>query len=318
MQNQPSFEARHGHVFLGKGHRRNERRTWFVVGLTAAMMVVELAAGSIFGSMALLADGWHMSTHAAALSIAGVAYGLARRYAADERFSFGTGKLGDLAGFTSALILLGVALFIAYELLVRLVVAPVSIVFGEATLVATIGLVVNLISAGLLFDPGHHDHDHHRHEPGHVHRHDANLRGAYLHVLADALTSVLAIAALLAGWFFGWAWLDPAVGMLGAVLIARWSIGLIRSTAAVLLDAVPSPILIDIVRRRLESDGDRVVDLHLWQVGPGHAALIACIVSEHPLTVDAYKARLADLPGLSHVTIEVNPARATGRPPLAA
>jgi cation diffusion facilitator family transporter len=285
------------------------------VTLTAVMMVAELIAGSIFGSMALLADGWHMSTHAAALTIAALAYGLARRYAGDERFTFGTGKLGDLAGFASAMILLAVAVVIAYESFVRLF-APVAIVFGEATLVAAIGLIVNLVSAWLLFDHDHHDHRHG--EAAHVHRQDANLRAAYLHVLADALTSVLAIAALLAGWLFGWVWLDPVIGLVGAAIIARWSVGLILSAGSVLLDMVPSSTLIEAIRQRLEANGDRIVDIHLWQVGPGHAALIACLVSERPRTADAYKALLADLPGLSHVTIEVNPVRSHGPSSLAA
>jgi cation diffusion facilitator family transporter len=303
---------RHDHVFLGDDHTRNERRTRLVIGLTAAMMVAEIAAGAIFGSMALTADGWHMATHAAALAIAALAYGYARRHARDPRFAFGTGKLGDLAGFTSAVVLALVALLILWESLVRLT-QPVPIRFGEAIAVAALGLLVNLVSAGLLHDGGGHHHHHHGHGhvPGHDrdhhqhHRRDHNLRAAYLHVLADALTSVLAIVALLAGRFFGWNWMDPLMGVVGAPVIARWSWSLMRDSGRVLLDTVPDPHLAETMRDRLEQDGDRVADLHLWRVGPGHNAAVVSLVSDHPAPPDHYKGRLAGLPHLSHVTVEV-------------
>src|SRR5258707_4929947 len=203
MHSHTLADWRHDHVFLGAAHDRNERRTWAVVGLTAAMMVAELAGGTIVGSMALLADGWHMSTHAGALAIAAIAYRYARTHARDPRFAFGTGKLGDLAGFTSAIVLALVALMIGYESVLRLF-QPVTIHYSEATAIAVVGLGVNLLSAWLLGGEHHHDHDDHHH-----HHHDHNLRAAYWHVLADALTSVLAIAGLSAAWIFGWTWLDP-------------------------------------------------------------------------------------------------------------
>jgi cation diffusion facilitator family transporter len=292
----------HDHVFLGGAHERNERRTWLVVGLTATMMVVEIAGGTIFGSMALLADGWHMSTHAGALAIAAFAYRFARQHARDPRFAFGTGKLGDLAGFASAVILALVALMIGSESAMRLF-QPVSIHYPEATAIAVVGLLVNLLSAWML-GAGHehgHDHDH----DGHPHDHDHNLRAAFWHVMADALTSVLAIAALLAAWAYGWNWADPAIGVAGALVIAHWSWRLIRDAGAVLLDAAPDRALGDAIRKRLEIDHDRIADLHVWRLGPGHHAAIVSLVSDAPRPVEAYKARLADLHGLSHVTVEV-------------
>jgi cation diffusion facilitator family transporter len=286
------------------------------VGLTAAMMVAEIVSGSIFGSMALVADGWHMSTHAAALAIAALAYRFARQHAHNPRFSFGTGKLGELAGFASAVILGVVALLIGYEAGLRLL-NPVPISFNEAILVAVVGLGVNLLSAWLLRDDhDHHEHDHHEHEHaghhhehgyGHGDHHDHNLRAAYLHVLADALTSVLAIIGLLAGRFYGWLWMDPLVGIVGSLVIAHWSWGLIRSSGAVLLDVVPSQSLAATVRQRLEVGEDRVSDLHLWRLGPGHTAVAASIVTDKPLPPDHYKRRLKGMDGLSHLTIEVQP-----------
>jgi cation diffusion facilitator family transporter len=255
----------HDHVFLGQAHDRNERRTWLVVILTAAMMVAEIVGGTLFGSMALMADGWHMSTHAAALTIAALAYRFARAHAHDPRFSFGTGKLGELAGFASALILAMIALLIGYESVTRLF-TPVTIAFTEALPIAVLGLVVNIASAALLHDGGHHhpghhghahdhhehdhahdhhhhdahDHDdhqaHHDHHAHHGHHHDSNMRAAYVHVLADALTSVLAIVALLAGKYYGLTWMDPAMGLVGAAVIIAWAVSLIRSSGAVLLD----------------------------------------------------------------------------------
>ena len=298
----------HHHAFLGARHDRNERRSWFVVALTAVMMVAEIIGGTLFGSMALVADGWHMSTHAGALAIAAFAYRFARKHAHDSRFTFGTGKLGELAGFASAIILVLIALLIGYESMQRML-APVAISFDEAIAIAVVGLAVNIVSALLLredqHDHGGHHHGHHDHHHGHRH-HDSNLRAAYMHVLADALTSVLAIGALLAARFYGWIWMDPAVGLIGAVVIASWSVSLIRSSGTTLLDMVPDPALSPRIMERLEVNGDRVSDLHIWRVGPGHSALVASIVSDAPQDPSIYKARLKDLKGLSHVTVEVH------------
>src|SRR6201986_3912899 len=256
----------HDHVFLGQKHEQNERRTWFVVALTVVMMVGEITAGSFFGSMALLADGWHMGTHAAALGIAGVAYLFARRQSADARFAFGTGKFGDLAAFSSALILGIIALQIAYESVLRLI-TPVPIVYAEAIAVACLGLAVNLLSAWLLRGShdhhGHahahgHGHDHHDHDHDHHHHHrDNNFRAAYIHVLADAATSVLAIAALVIAMVSGWTWTDPAVGIVGSLVIASWAYGLIRDSGAVLLDVSADKDLETVIRDRIETKGDR-------------------------------------------------------------
>jgi cation diffusion facilitator family transporter len=306
----------HEHVFLGNDHDRNTRRTWIVIGLTATMMVIEIAAGTIFGSMALVADGWHMSTHAAALLIAALAYGYARRHARNPRFTFGTGKVGDLAAFASAVVLALVALLIGWESIVRLY-SPVAINFTQAIVVAVIGLAVNLVSAWILGAGHHHGHQEHHHDHGHGHDHghhhhphhghtDNNLRAAYLHVLADALTSVLAIAALLAGSVFGWNWLDPVIGIVGALVIARWSWGLIRDAGRVLVDYNPaSEGLPGEIRTAVESDTDRITDLHVWQVGPGRHAAIVAIASPQPQPVHAYKARMAGIHELVHVTVEV-------------
>ena len=304
---------RHDHRFLATSHAHHERRTWIVVALTAVTMVAEVVAGLLFGSMALLADGVHMATHAGALALAGVAYAFARRHADSPRFSFGTGKFGDLAAWSSALLLLITALAIAAESAWRLFV-PVTIRFDEAIAVALVGLLVNLVSAVLLHGgAGHHRHDHGPGGPraagerdGHLHE-DHNLRAAYAHVLTDALTSVLAIAALVAGRVWGWARLDAAVGLLAAALILRWTLALLRRSGAVLLDAVPDERLAARIRERLERDGDRVADLHLWRVGPGHLALVVSIVADTPATPDHYKARLRDMADLSHVTVEVHP-----------
>jgi cation diffusion facilitator family transporter len=305
----------HEHVFLGAQHARNERRTWLVVGLTVAMMVVEIAGGSIFGSMALLADGWHMATHALAIGIAASAYLFARRHAHDPRFAFGTGKLGELAAFASAIVLAMIALAIGYESFIRLA-HPVPIAYGEAMAIAAVGLMVNLACAWLLReDHGHHHHHHHHEDGDHAHHHhgaDHNLRGAYLHVLADAATSVLAIGSLALAWSFNWLWIDPVVGVVGACVIASWSYGLIRDAGAVLLDVVPDQGTASDIRRRLEIDGDRVSDLHLWQVGPGHRAAVVSIVTDRPQPPSAYKSRLSGVHGLSHVSVEVQPCEQHG------
>jgi len=303
----------HDHVFLGAAHARNERRTWLVVGLTVAMMVAEIIGGTIFGSMALLADGWHMSTHAAAIGIAALAYRYARQHAHDPRFAFGTGKLGELAAFTSAVVLAMIALLIAYESVV-LVANPVPIAYGEAIAIAAVGLAVNLVSAWLLREDhghrdhghahDHHDNDHHGHEH-HGHHRDNNLRAAYMHVLADAATSVLAIGGLFAARAFNWVWIDPVVGFVGACVIASWAYSLIRDAGAVLIDIVPDDGTERKIRQLMEIDGDRISDLHLWQIGPGHRAVIVSIVTDRPQAVTVYRERLAALRNLSHVTIEV-------------
>jgi cation diffusion facilitator family transporter len=312
----------HEHVFLGPKHDHNERRTWFVVALTAVMMVGEIAAGTLFGSMALLADGWHMATHACALGIAAAAYLFARQHARNAHFAFGTGKFGDLAAFSSALILAMIAVQIAYESVLRLI-NPVPIAYGEAIAVAVLGLTVNLVSAWLLRDShdhhghGHshagHDHAGHGHSHGEHRHHDNNLRAAYVHVLADAATSVLAIAALVIAMYSRWIWTDPAVGIVGAIVIASWAFGLIRDSGAVLLDVSVDKKLEAVIRDRLETRGDRVSDLHLWQVGPGHRAAVISIVSDNPLPPATYKRRLRGLRGLSHVTVEVEVCQHAGQ-----
>jgi len=294
---------KHHHAFLGAKHDRHARRTWFVVALTAVMMVAEIVGGTWFGSMALVADGWHMSTHAAALAIAGFAYWFARKHVHDPRFTFGTGKLGELAGFVSAVILVLVALLIGSESVQRIFV-PVAISYDEAIAIAVVGLAVNVVSA-LLLREDHHEHQHDDHHHHHAH-HDTNLRAAYLHVLADALTSVLAIAALLAARYYGWVWIDPAVGIVGALVIASWSMSLIRSSGMTLLDMVPDASLSSRIKERLEINGDRVSDLHIWRVGPGHSAVVASVVTEEPQDPSIYKVRLRGLPRLSHVTVEVH------------
>lgn len=313
----------HSHVFLGKDHERNERRVWAVIGLTAAMMVAEIAAGSWFGSMALTADGWHMATHAGAMLISALAYLYARRQANNARFTFGTGKFGDLAGFASAVVLGVAAVMIAWESLLRFF-APVKIDFNQAIAVAMIGLVVNLVSAWLLKDDHHHGYDHghshgshahhgeHAHHGTHAHHEnhggkDNNLRSAYLHVLADALTSVLAIIALLLGKWNGWTFLDPAMGIVGGIVIARWSWGLLRSAGAVLVDAVPQgDVLAGKIRRTVETEEERITDLHVWQVGPGHHAVIVAIKSPSPQAPAFYRHKLAAIHELSHITVEID------------
>ncbi|WP_242392501.1 CDF family Co(II)/Ni(II) efflux transporter DmeF [Anaeromyxobacter oryzisoli] len=333
---------RHGHAYGADAGGDGERRTRWVVGITLTMMVGEIVAGIGFGSMALLADGWHMGTHAAALGVAVFAYVYARKHAADARYSFGTGKVGALAGFASAVGLAVVALLVLGESVMRLA-APVAIHYDEAIAVAVLGLAVNLGCALLLRDTPHEhghahgDHGEHGHEGhGHAHAHedededehehehdgpahphgpahrpdrhpDHNRRAAYLHVLADALTSVLAIVALLAGRSFGWTFMDPVMGVVGSVVIARWSLGLLRDTAAVLLDAEVQPAQRRAIAAAIE-DGrdDRVADLHVWRVGPRHLAAIVSVVTRAPREPAHYRARLEGFPDLVHVTVEVN------------
>lgn len=302
----------HEHVFLARDHDRNTRRTMWVVALTAAMMIAEIVAGSVYGSMALLADGFHMATHAGALAVAFFAYRYAKRHARDPVFTFGTGKVGDLAGFGSALVLGVIALAIGAESLQRLFM-PGHVAFDQALMVAALGLVVNLVSAWLLSAGGasgaddlhtrahHHDEHHHHH---HGHAHDNNLRGAYLHVLADALTSVLAIVALAAGKFGGWIWLDPVMGIVGAIVIARWSWGLMRDTASVLLDRADQHLVAEI-REQIEGPGDcRITDLHVWRVGPAAHAAILSVVTDVERTL--VRARLEPVHELAHVTLELH------------
>ena len=302
----------HDHMFLGKAHDDNARRTLWVVALTAVMMVGEIVAGYLTGSMALLADGFHMATHAGALSVAAAAYAYAKRHATNRQFSFGTGKVGDLAGFASALVLGIIALGIGVQSITRLL-NPVDVAFGQATVVAVIGLGVNIVSAFLLSGAHHHghhhdhDHDHGAHdhdEPRHVHSQDNNLRSAYVHVLADALTSVLAIAALLTGRYLGWVWMDPIMGIVGAIVISRWSWSLMRDTASVLLDRTDAHVEQEI-RDLVERPGDaRIADLHVWRIGPeAHAAIVGVIAADG-INSAIIRKRLSSVHELGHLTIE--------------
>jgi len=377
---EPGDSNSHSHVFLGKGHEKNERVTWTVIILCTIMMVVEIVGGSVFGSLALVADGWHMSTHAGAMLIAAMAYTYARRHATDNRFVFGTGKLGDLAGFTSAIVLAIIAVLIGYEAILRFF-NPQNIDFTEAIPIAVVGLLVNIASAWLLSggehhghaghghgghgshshggSPGHghgghgghgqhspaathghghsHDHDHsHGHAlapppptpaaalgpvvavtAGHTHSQattrDNSIRSAYVHVLADAFISLLAIAGLVLAKLYGWLWMDPLAGIIGAVVIGNWSVTLIRDTAGVLLDVCPDEVTREKVRRTIEVDGDRVVDLHLWRLGPGHLAAVLAIATTKPRDAMFYREQLRSFDCLSHVTVEVN-RPAAGQP----
>jgi len=406
------MEAAHGHVFLGSAHETNERRSWAVIVLCGAMMVAEIGGGVLFGSIALVADGMHMSTHAGALLLAALAYSYARRHSDDPRFTFGTGKLGDLAGFSSAIVLLMISLLIGYEAISRFI-APVPIHFREAIPIAGLGLAVNLASAWLLgahehaygshghghadagghggshhhgdasagadhgthehrhggddhaddgrsgddhaghgraghdhvgryhvgddqsghdhgdHDNGghgpHRDHEHeleqrgagddvrhgrddhgHGHQDAHAAAHrDNNMRAAVVHVLADATVSLLVIVGLSLAWLFGWLWMDPLAGMIGAAVIVSWSWTLIRDTGAVLLDMAPDRHTVQSIRRVVETAGDRLTDLHVWRLGPGHLGVIVAVATDAPHDAAFYHARLAALPALSHVTIEV-------------
>ncbi len=327
----------HDHVFLGEGHDRNARKTRTVIALCTVVMAIEIAGGVHFGSLALIADGLHMSTHAAAMLIAALAYGYARRHARDARFSFGTGKVGDLAGFSSAVILAMIALLIGYEAVARLL-HPVRIDFDQAIGIAFLGLAVNVLSAWLLSDGGHvhhHGHDHahdHAHDPGpglasstrlgagaavvHVveptghahgaHHRDHNMRAAFVHVAADAAVSILAILGLAAGKYFGLVFMDPVMGIVGALVIANWSFGLVRDTGAILLDMNPDPSLDRAISDLVAAQGDELRDLHLWRLGPGHLGAIVAVHSRDAARdVSHYRRLLGRFGDLSHVTVEV-------------
>lgn len=408
----------HHHVFLGMGHEQNERKTWAVIALCTAMMLVEIVGGTLFGSLALVADGLHMSTHAAAMLIAALAYTYARRHADDARFVFGTGKLGDLAGFSSAIVLAMIAVLIGYEAIARFM-SPVPIHFTEAIPIAVVGLVVNVVSAWLLSGGEHHGHSH-GHDHGHAHsehghasehreiatdrgtvelsifeqnapprfrltfaaqpftgnvsppsvetlrpdgarqsfsfadRHDYwesieeipephefkvvlhvadgiheatfeehshehtahsdhssaahrdnSIRSAYIHVMADAAVSVLAITGLVLARSFGWMWMDPLAGIIGALVIANWSYSLVRDTGRILLDMNPDQSMTAKLRESIEADGDRLVDLHLWRLGPGHLGAVVSVITSKPRDCTFYRDRLKDFKSLSHVTVEV-------------
>jgi cation diffusion facilitator family transporter len=398
----------HDHVFLGKDHGRAERRTWAVIVLCSIMMVAEIIGGALFGSLALIADGLHMSTHAGALLLAALAYTYARKRAYDRSFTFGTGKFGDLAGYTSAIVLAMIALLIGYEAVQRLL-QPVAISFNEAIPIAVLGLAVNIASAWLLSGGHHHHHGHdhahgyehdaprlvtfdarrlavtvfedgvpprfrimaeagdlpdasdftietirpdggrqlfafadkggyleshneipephafvvrlslapgggtrdlvfEEHDHGAAHHRDNNMRAAMVHVLADAAVSVLVISGLLLARAFGWLWMDPLAGLIGAAVIANWSVALIRDTGGILLDRMPDRRIAESIRTTVESEGDRVTDLHLWRLGPGHLGAIVSIVTDTAREAAHYRKRLARFADLSHVTVEVQHA----------
>jgi len=324
--------APHDHIFLGKDHDKAERRTWAVIILCSIMMVAEIIGGALFGSLALIADGLHMSTHAGALLLAALAYTYARKYADDRSFTFGTGKFGDLAGYSSAIVLAMIALLIGYEAVSRLL-NPIPISFNEAIPIAVLGLAVNVASAWLLSGGHHHghshghshghDHDHDRHhgeEPqrielgdhaaGHgAHHRDNNMRAAVVHVMADAAISVLVIMGLVLARAFGWLWMDPLAGLIGALVIANWSVGLLRDTGGILLDRTPDPRMAEKVRKLIESEGDQVTDLHLWRLGPGHLGAIVAVATSGAREAAHYRQRLAKFADLSHVTVEVQHSR---------
>ncbi len=297
---------RHAHDVLGLHHDRNARKTRAVLMLTTVTMGVEIAGGLLTHSLAVLADGLHMATHAGVMLIAVAAYAFARRSQTDRRFSFGPGKFGDLSAFSSTVILAFTALIILLESVQRLW-APQPVAYAPALAVATAGLAVNLVSAWLLRAEPHahaghgHDHDHaHHHGPG-----DLNLRAAYLHVAADAAVSVLAIVGLAAGWKLGWTWTDPVIGIIAAIVIGRWAFGLMKAAGAVLVDMSPSTALEVAVSERLRSGGETLADLHVWRIGPDTVAVIAAVVTPDPQPAATYRARLAELPQVKHVTIEV-------------
>jgi len=291
----------HSHDFSVK-NEKGERRTKYVLILTAITMIVEIIAGSVFGSMALLADGWHMGTHVAAFMITIFAYRYARKHADNPNYAFGTGKVSVLGGFASAVALAVVALVMLIESMQRII-DPHTIQFNEAIAVASLGLFINVISAFLLKD----DHHHHDHGDHHHDHHDHNLRAAYFHVIADALTSLLAIIALVSGKYFGWDWLDPIMGIVGAVIITRWSFGLLKQTGPILLDGSIEEAYRAAVKETIEKDSDnQISDIHIWKVGANHYAAIISLVTQFPKSTEYYKELLNDFHKLSHITIEVN------------
>jgi len=302
------------HVFLGAEHAENERRTWAVIALTTTMMLAEMIGGWFWGSLAVLADGMHMATHVGALVLSALAYTLARRWAGDTRFSFGTGKLGDLAGYTSALVLAGIAVIIAGEAIARLF-HPVPIAYTEAMTLAALGVFVNLGSVWLLGGGRRHNHGHepnHGHDPA-EHEHpgthpalrDNAFRSAFVHVLADGAVSFFVLVALVLARAFGWSFLDPLVGFLGAGVIAQWAFSLMRDTGAVLLDMTPDPQLARALQAAIEAEGDEIADFHLWRLGPGHLGAIVMVGTKSAREAADYHAKLAHIPGLSHLTVEV-------------
>lgn len=293
----------HQHHYALSNARESERRTAWVVALTGVMMVIEIAAGWLFNSMALLADGWHMATHTLALGVGVYAYRYARLHANDTAYSFGTGKVHALGGYTSALFLGAVAIMVLIESVAG-VFNPKDIQYNEALVVAVIGLLVNIASVFLLQGGGHHHHDH---DHAHDHDdHDINRKAAYAHVIVDAMTSVFAIIALLAGKYFDLAVVDPIVGIVGAIIIGKWSLGLMKTAVSPLLDRQAAPELLTHIRERIESDGDsKIVDLHVWEVAPGSHAAIISLVADNPRSADEYKGRLSAL-SLAHITIERN------------
>jgi cation diffusion facilitator family transporter len=309
MHNHSIEHWHHDHTFSQDQRRPGESRTLIVIGITAIMMFVELVAGVIFGSMALLADGLHMASHAAALTITAFAYGYARRNARNSEYSFGTGKVNALGGFTGAVLLAIFAAFMAFESILRIL-NPVEIVFNQAIFVATLGLVVNGACVFILGGNGHgHSHHHHEEDHGHHHHHhhDHNLKAAYLHVIADALTSILAIVALLAAKYFGLIWMDPLMGVVGAILVARWSYGLLGTTSSVLLDRQASASLREKIREAIEADEDtRITDLHVWSIGPEIYSAQIAVVAHKPMAPAEYKSLLPQSLGLVHIAVEVH------------
>ena len=309
MHTKTTRQWQHDHIFGQDKVRPGERRTLWVILITATMMVIEITAGLVYGSMALLADGLHMASHTAALGITTIAYVYTRRCAADSRFCFGTGKVNAFAGYTSAVLLALFALLMAWESINRLF-NPVEIAFNQAIVVAVLGLIVN--GASMIMLGGHHhghDHEHQHAEPrhhGHEHT-DHNLRAAYLHVLADALTSLLAIIALLAGKYLGLNWMDPVMGIVGAILVARWSLGLIRDTSGILLDHQAPSVMLDQTRAAIEGvDDNRIADLHIWSIGPGIYSATLAVVSDKPKQPEYYKSLIPKDLGIVHTIVEVH------------
>jgi cation diffusion facilitator family transporter len=300
----PLDKWKHSHKF-NLNNNKAEKRTYYVLILTAITMIVEIAAGTMYGSMALLADGWHMGTHVTAFMITIFAYSYAKKYENDDKYSFGTGKVNVLAGFTSAIALGIVSLLMVAESVVRFF-EPQAIHFNEAILVAVIGLVVNVASMFILHDHDHH-HEHHNEEHAHEHHHDYNIKAAYFHVLADALTSLFAIFALLLGKYYGWNWLDPLMGIVGGIIIAKWSIGLVKDTSPILLDETIKKEYKEKIKEKIENDSDNIIsDIHIWRISANHYASIISIVTHSPKSTEYYKDLLKDFHKLSHISIEIN------------